>query len=49
VLVLLDHSGSKNDQRTFTDLRGNFEFRNVPQGPYKAPTTFAFACKASNT
>ena len=34
VLVLLDHSGSKNDQRTFTDLRGNFEFRNVPQGPY---------------
>src|SRR5437867_2274041 len=38
VLVLLDHSDSKNDQRTFTDLRGNFEFRNVPQGPYKAPT-----------
>src|SRR5262245_46356277 len=34
VLVLLDHSGSKNDQRTFTDLRGNFEFRNVPQGSY---------------
>jgi len=32
VLVLLDHSGSKKDQRTFTDLRGNFEFRNVPQG-----------------
>ena len=34
VLVLLDHSGSKNDQRTFTDLRGNFEFRNVPRGSY---------------
>ena len=34
VLVLLDHSGSKNDERTFTDLRGNFEFRNVPQGSY---------------
>src|SRR5206468_8873319 len=34
VLVLLDHSGSKKDQRTFTDLRGNFEFRNVPQGSY---------------
>ena len=32
VLVLLDHSGSKKDQRTFTDLRGNFEFRNVPKG-----------------
>src|SRR5437867_2059300 len=34
VLVLLDHSGSKNDQRTFTDLHGNFEFRNVPKGSY---------------
>ena len=34
VLVLLDHSGSKKDQRTFTDLRGNFEFRNVPKGSY---------------
>src|SRR5207249_11659537 len=34
VLVLLDHSGSKNDQRTFTDLRGNFGFRNLPQGSY---------------
>ena len=34
VLVLLDRSGSKNDQRTFTDLRGNFEFRNVPKGSY---------------
>ena len=34
VLVLLDHSGSKKDQRTDTDLRGNFEFRNVPKGSY---------------
>src|SRR5881409_4413623 len=34
VLVLLDHSGVKNDRRTFTDLRGNFEFRNVPKGSY---------------
>src|SRR5437870_3917483 len=34
LLVLLDHSDSKKDQRTFTDLRGNFEFRNVPQGSY---------------
>src|SRR2546425_6872981 len=34
VLVLLDHSGSKKDQRTFTDLRGNFEFPNVPKGSY---------------
>ena len=34
VLVLLDHSGSTKDQRTFTDLRGNFEFRNVPKGSY---------------
>src|SRR5262245_35616205 len=34
VLVLLDHSGSEKDQRTFTDLRGNFAFRNVPQGSY---------------
>src|SRR5215831_9549802 len=34
VLVLLDHSGSKKDQRTFTDLRGNFEFRNIPKGSY---------------
>src|SRR5213593_1259704 len=34
VLVLLDHSGSKKDQRTFTDLHGNFEFRNVSQGSY---------------
>src|SRR2546422_3478281 len=33
-LVLLDHSGSTKDQRTFTDLRGNFEFRNVPKGSY---------------
>ena len=40
VLVLLDHSGSKNDQRTFTDLRGNFEFRNVPQGPYNIRLRF---------
>ena len=44
VLVLLDRSGSKNDQRTFTDLRGNFEFRNV-QGSYN----LAFAWKASKT
>src|SRR5438034_1839290 len=34
VRVLLDHFGSKNDQHTFTDLRGNFEFRNVPKGSY---------------
>jgi Tfp pilus assembly protein PilF len=34
VLVLLDHSGSKKDQRTFTDLQGNFEFRNVAKGSY---------------
>jgi len=34
VLVLLNHSGAKNDPRTFTDLRGNFEFRNVPEGSY---------------
>jgi cytochrome c-type biogenesis protein CcmH/NrfG len=34
VLVILDHSGRKKDQRTFTDLRGNFEFRNVTQGSY---------------
>jgi tetratricopeptide (TPR) repeat protein len=34
VLVLLDHSGSKNDQRTFTDSHGNFEFRGVPKGSY---------------
>ncbi len=34
VLVLLDHSGSKKDQQTFTDLHGNFEFGNVPQGSY---------------
>ena len=34
VLVLLDHSGAKNDRRTSTDLRGNFEFRNVPNGSY---------------
>jgi len=34
VLVLLDHSGSKKDQRTFTDLHGNFEFRNVLKGSY---------------
>src|SRR5437667_1339690 len=34
VLVLLDHSGSKKDQRTFTDLHGNFEFPNVPKGSY---------------
>src|SRR5213593_2188151 len=34
VEVLLDHSGAKNDPRTFTDLRGNFEFRNVPNGSY---------------
>ena len=34
VLVLLDHSGSKKDQRTFTGLRGDFEFRNVPKGSY---------------
>ncbi len=34
LLVLLDHSDSKKDQRTFTDLRGDFEFRNVPQGSY---------------
>src|SRR5262245_13883836 len=32
--VLLDRPGSKNNQRTFTDLRGNFEFRNVPNGAY---------------
>src|SRR5437016_12573107 len=34
VLVLLDHSGSKDDQRAFTDFHGNFEFRNVPKGSY---------------
>src|SRR5206468_5856322 len=34
VLVLLDHSGSKKDQRTFTDLHGNFEFPTVPKGSY---------------
>src|SRR3989454_180305 len=34
VLVLLDHFGSKKDQRTDTDLHGNFEFRNVPKGSY---------------
>ncbi len=34
VLVLLDHSGSKDDQRASTDLHGNFEFRNVPKGSY---------------
>src|SRR5262245_19656075 len=34
VLVLLDHSGSKKDQRTDTDLHGNFEFHNVPKGSY---------------
>src|SRR2546426_8199656 len=32
VLVLLDHFGSKMDERTCTDLRGNFEVRNVPKG-----------------
>src|SRR5262245_17366359 len=32
--VLLDHSGSKNERRTLTDSRGNFEFRNVPKGSY---------------
>src|SRR5881409_12509 len=34
VLVLLDHSGSKNEQRTSTDFHGYFEFHNVPQGSY---------------
>jgi tetratricopeptide (TPR) repeat protein len=34
VLVLLDHSGSKNGQRTFTDVHGYFEFHNVPKGSY---------------
>jgi tetratricopeptide (TPR) repeat protein len=34
VLVLLDYSASKNDRRTFTDLHGNFEFRNVNNGSY---------------
>src|SRR5437773_1182790 len=34
VPVLLDHSGAKSDRRTFTDLHGNFEFRNVPKGSY---------------
>ncbi len=34
VLVLLDHSGSKNNQRTFTDSHGYFEFHNVPKGSY---------------
>ena len=34
LLVLLDYSASKNDQRTFTDLHGNFEFRNVNKGSY---------------
>ncbi len=32
--VLLDHSGPKNEQRTFTDSLGNFEFRNLPKGSY---------------
>ena len=34
VPVLLDHSGAKSDRRTFTDLHGNFAFRNVPEGSY---------------
>ena len=34
VLVLLDHSGSRHEQRTSTDLHGYFEFHNVPQGSY---------------
>ena len=34
VPVLLDHPGAKSDRRTFTDLHGNFEFRNVPEGSY---------------
>src|SRR5438128_10718999 len=34
VPVLFDHPGAKSDRRTFTDLRGNFEFRNVPKGSY---------------
>src|ERR1041385_5217075 len=34
LLVLLEHSGSNDKQRTFTDSRGNFEFRKVPKGSY---------------
>ena len=34
VLMMLNHSGFRNDQRTLTDLHGNFEFRNVPKGAY---------------
>src|SRR5262245_4201891 len=34
LLVILGDFDSKNDQRTFTDLRGHFEFRNVSQGSY---------------
>src|SRR2546425_9334159 len=34
VLVLLDHSGSRHEQRTSTDLHAYFEFHNVPQGSY---------------
>jgi len=45
VLVLLDHSGSKNEQRTSTDLHGYFEFPTS----LKAPTPFAFVWKASKT
>ena len=32
--VLLDYSGSRNEQRTFTDAHGNFEFHDVPKGSY---------------
>src|SRR5262245_35695650 len=34
LVVLLYPLGSKDNQRTFTDLRGNFEFRNLPGGSY---------------
>src|SRR5262245_35815649 len=34
VPVLLDHSSAKSDRRALTDLHGNFEFRNVPEGSY---------------
>jgi Flp pilus assembly protein TadD len=34
LLVFLEHPDSNDKQRTFTDSRGNFEFRKVPNGSY---------------